>query len=123
VQPAPAEVATPASDSAPAAESSDPPRAEVERFLSDWSAAISSKNFAAYQSLGGTDSEQEFGARYPDNPVRFAYSLRDIEANGPEGLVVRVQMVREQTGADRVDEEHRLVLRQTPAGLRYVRSD
>jgi protein phosphatase len=123
VPPAPAEAATPPSDATPAAESSDPPRAEVERFLSDWSAAISSKNFAAYQSLGGTDSEQDFGTRYPDNPAKFAYSLRDIEANGPEGLVVRVQMVVERTGAERVDEEHRLVLRQTPAGLRYVRSD
>ncbi len=117
--PAPEPVAAAPAPPAP----SVPSRVEVEQFLSDWEAAIASKDFALYSRLGLPGSEQAFKTRYVDNRAKVAFSLRDYSQSQPDQLIVRVQMVLETqdaTGPRRVDEERRFLVKQTPEGLRYV---
>ena len=96
-----------------------PQRAEVEHFLSSWESAIANRDFALYSSLGLPGNEEFFRSNYVDKPATLALALRGFEQTAPDELVVRVQMVLERAGSDPVDEEKKLLIRQTPAGLRY----
>jgi len=98
-------------------------RLAVEQFLADWEAAISSKDFALYSRLGLPGDAQSFQSHYVDNGAKIDFALHSFEQTDPDQLLVRVQMVLEtqdRTGAQRVDEERRFIVKQTPSGLRYV---
>jgi PPM family protein phosphatase len=96
-----------------------PQRAEVEHFLSRWENAIASRDFALYSSLGLPGNEQSFRSNYVDSQAKLTLGLRDVEQVAPDQLVVRVQMVLERTGSERIDEERKVLIRQTATGLRY----
>jgi len=122
---APREPATPPALEAPAPQSAPGAlsRVEVEQFLLDWETAISSKDFALYSRLGLPGNEQSFQTHYVEKAAKIDFALREFDQGDPDALIVRVQMVletKDPTGTRRVDEERRFVVKQTPAGLRYV---
>jgi hypothetical protein len=95
-----------------------PRRAEVERFLASWQSAIANKDYALYRSLGLPGNEDDFHSNYANGETKLGLSLLGIDQASPDELMVRVQFVLE-TGSERVDEERKLLIRQTPDGLRY----
>ena len=114
-----AEAKAAAAAAAPAPAPPMPQRAEVEHFLSSWQSAIANRDFALYSSLGLPGNEASFQSDYVDSQARLILSLRDVEQTAPDQLVVRVQMVLDRTGAERIDEEKKFLIRQTVDGLRY----
>jgi hypothetical protein len=93
-----------------------PQRAEVERFFSDWESAIANENFALYSSLGLPGNEQFFRSNY--SQAKLTIALHDVQQVAPDQLRVSVQMVLER-GGKRSDEERKLLILQTPGGMRY----
>jgi serine/threonine protein phosphatase PrpC len=92
-------------------------------FVDTWMQAAAGRDYAAYRALGFPESPQEFEATYGQWE---AFKLRKAEIEESRTTDERLYLhlvlsyaFHDPNGRWRTEDEHRLVLRRTPAGLRY----
>lgn len=101
----------------------DPERA-IEAFLESWSRAATARDYSLYERLGFELSEAAFAEKYGERrALELRLVLFEWNRDGPDRLAVRVQATTayEEGGLSRrIEEERKLLLRETEAGLRYA---
>jgi hypothetical protein len=96
---------------------------ELRAFLDAWLRAAATRDYAGYHGLGFPDSPEFFERTYARwRGFRFARLREDAGRGEPGRRYVQAVLsyaFENPEGRWRTEDEHRLVLRATPEGLRY----
>jgi hypothetical protein len=96
---------------------------EMRAFLDAWLHAAATRDYAGYRGLGFPDSPEFFDRTYVRwRDFRFARLREEVGRGEPGRRYVRAVLsyaFENPEGRWRTEDEHRLVLRATPEGLRY----